>query len=203
MRKLLTAALACLLFMAAFTDTARADTVSYLTSLGYQTPQNYPRSAAMTQFDTALGTLTKVELRFKPATKAYMVSENEANIPSTHVGTLQPIFNVSRPGGSVYITTGTFHSWSYNLDAYDGTTDFAGPSGNTTAETTSGSLTSWTTLNSSEHSYFSGTGTATINTAIPNEGSMVTTSGANPMTAGVFAQCGGRYEVRYTYTPAP
>ena len=96
-------------------------------------PSSLPWSDAVqvASFDPAVGQLIGVRLSIDAFVRADLAAENQAEVPDlVHVQTLANV-RVALPNGEVVTELSFDASATWSLAAFDGKTDFAGPSGRT------------------------------------------------------------------------
>jgi PEP-CTERM motif len=187
---------------------AQAATISFGTTpaststltTGLQTT-NFISSLALPKFDTTLGTLTSVSIDFAGSVNSTIRFESLDASASTVTGTAAATVTLTRPDSSRLAIVLPTNARTATEAAFDGTTDFAGTSGNIFSNV-SGTLTAPTvTLTSaSDLALFSGAGSI----ALPVTGTGSSTAfGPGNVVSQINTQASGSAFVVYTYNATP
>jgi len=179
---------------AALTGGAQAATVSYFDSLG-EADTDWSGTLSVAKFDTSLGDLTKVTFRYGGLLWSALEVENRSTESSTEIDARMVgaiVFGL--PIGEI-VDLVLENAFSASLESFDGSIDFAGPSGYAFAPRTVEN--SETKVFNSLLSLFQGPGTLDI--TADASGTVVLTGGGNVLT-GIETRASAWLEVIYEYS---
>ena len=156
-------------------------------------------SAAISQFDPALGTLQSVNITVSADLVGSIAAENlgssAASVSTTDAVTL----TLDLPGSTPTFAYGPSISDSMSLGAFDGSVDYAGTSGRIDQLSVQ-PVSSSTTLNiAADLAPFTGQGVVVLPVSAT---SSATIDGPGNLAAGLLTDAGGTVSVSYTYLPA-
>jgi len=156
---------------------------------------DWASSVSLTQFDPSLGTLTNVSLQVSVSGTQTLRVENLDVAPRSVTATGAMIVTLTTPSSATVQATAN-NVINQNLAAFDGTIDFAGPSGITVSGLSNSGSTSASYTPMSD---FVGLGVVTMPL---NAIGTVTATGGGNLVAQVSTVAGGQACVQYTYTAA-
>ncbi len=175
---------------------ANAASISFTTSYPPGFPPalattNWAQDLTLNQFDPSLGTLTQIVFTYNGSVTANIQVESLDAAPATVTGNSAAdiIF-----GGPISDTLNIAQAQAINLDAFDGTIDFAGASGHVFAPI-SGSDSGMTTLNAG-FAPFIGLGTFDISV---NATGTSNATGAGNLISQIATTAGAEITVTYHY----
>ncbi len=149
------------------------------------------------QFDPSLGTLEAVSITVVSDLNASLALENLGSVAGTAALTDNGGFSLILPGMTAFNVAGPTLSASATLQAFDGTTDFAGASG-TLISGLAGATSVTETIEQSLSSYI-GNGTTTIDLS---SFSPAVLTGPADLAAELLTNAGAVVEVSYVYAPS-
>jgi hypothetical protein len=155
----------------------------------------WDRSLSLNQFDPSLGTLAAVSITVVTDLNTSMALENLGSIAGTATLTDNGGFSLILPGMTAFNLAGPTLSANATLQAFDGTTDFAGASG-TLVSGMSGTNSVTETIEQSLSSYI-GNGTTTIDLSSFSPTVLI---GPADLAAELLTNAGAVVEVSYIYT---
>ncbi|MCS7166330.1 MAG: SdrD B-like domain-containing protein [Gemmatales bacterium] len=162
-----------------------------------ETRTNTSLSQMVSQFDPNLGRLTAIEIIVQGRIATTIQVENLDPAPATITATFSGSLTLTGPGLSTTVTTSS-DSLTHNAAAYDGFSDFTGPSGTTFGpRTVSGSRTVILT-DASTLQAWTGTGTVTLSSLGRTNSSA---TGGN-LLAQISGLAGAEVTIRYRYIPS-
>jgi hypothetical protein len=97
------------------------------------TPTNWMDDVTVSQFDPSLGTLQSIRFTLTTSITGSAAAENLGNDNANVLLEFSSVINLTRPDGSVIMTDNPLVSFNDGLAPFDGTIDFAPPSGITHA----------------------------------------------------------------------
>jgi hypothetical protein len=156
-------------------------------------------SAAIAQFDPALGTLESINITLSDNILAHVGAENLGSTAASFSATDTATLTLDLPVSTSTETVAASVSDTRSLAAFDGSADYAGASGYSTnlAAQTSGS----TDVLTDRADLAAFTGHRAV--VLPIAGtSAATIDGPGNLMAGLFTEAGGTAAVSYTYIPA-
>ncbi len=187
--------------LACMATTSKAEVICHDGGVG-ATQTNWTRFVNVPLFDPSLGTLTQVSWTFGSGAAWFPQAENLDNLPATVTLNLAASLTLFDPNGNPIANTIPTGNTTLNLPAFDGTLDFAGPSGyNQTAGITGGSsIPPGSSVSPSFLAMFTGVGTA--NLMVTATGTSFASGGTNVSTNfPTFVQA--NVQICYTFIPAP
>jgi hypothetical protein len=154
-------------------------------------------SAAVSQFDPALGALQSVNISISTDLVGSIAAENLGNSSPTVSTTDTVSLTLDLPGGTPTLAAAASASDSMRLGAFDGAVDYSGASGRIDPLSMPGGLS--TTLDSAgDLAAFTGQGETVLPvTATSN----ATIDGPGNLAAGLLTDAGGTVSISYTYIP--
>jgi hypothetical protein len=152
---------ACVLAVAFGTGSAHADPIVQTQTLA-DAPSDFSSGVTFNKFDPTLGTLTGVGVNLTGNVTGSVAYESREAAPSTLSASLDGSVAVGRPDNSPIIAVAPSASTFANLAAFDGTTDFAGPSGGSVVLSSNASAMTSGTLSTADKALFTGPGTITL-----------------------------------------
>jgi protocatechuate 3,4-dioxygenase beta subunit len=164
------------------------------------TATNWNQSFTLPQFDPSLGTLTGVEILNQDPITSDIKVENTANSAGTITATISGTLTLTGPGlTGPGLVTNLGANESIFLQAYDGTLDFKGPSGNDFGNKVVNG--SGTTLLTDPTSLALYTGTGTVSFSEEADAS-ATAAGPGNLVVMVQTTAAAQISVIYHYTPS-
>ena len=156
-------------------------------------------SAAVNQFDPALGTLQSVNITISDDLLGSFAAENLGN-SATSVGTTDAAaLTLDLPGSTPTFATTVSASDSMSLGAFDGSVDYAGTSGHIDPLAAQSDGSGTTLSSAADLAPFTGDGVVVLPVGAT---SSATIDGPGNMAAGLLTDAGGTVSVSYTYIPA-
>jgi hypothetical protein len=163
------------------------------------TRTDYTKDVSVSQFDPSLGTLTGVEIINDATFTSAIKIESLDNAPSEVTATVSGTLALQGPGVNSLVTSPE-NSEKVNVDAFDGTMDFAGPSGHDfgTKRATGSQAVTLSAANQ-DLSAFVGTGAVNF-----TETAHATSSASGPgnLLSMINSTASGNLRVIYHYTPS-
>jgi hypothetical protein len=172
-------------------------TIPQVVTLASQT-SGWIGTASFDQFNPALGTLVDIVLNVGNTVAGTFSAENLESVPASVNMSEAASMTVGTPGFGTAATAIAAGGDSLSLGAYDGTSDFAGPSGQSaTIAGPAGSGTSQATLvDGIDLAAFTGTGTIAL--PVSTSGTSVVTGPSNLLSE-ITQHTGGTVSVSYVY----
>jgi hypothetical protein len=158
--------------------------------------------AALQQFDPSLGILYSVNISVVSDIEAAAGLENLGPTGSAFSVGETALVSLDRPDGSALFQSTSETGVSGNLAAYDGTTDFSGPSGFldlSLSGVSNPSIGTEDDVAANDLALFTGTGSISLTATSTGTSSL---SGPGNLAAELRANAGAQIAVSYTYVPA-
>jgi len=164
-------------------------------------PVGWTETATVNRFDPAAGTLRAVNLRLTTSLPATASLENHDIVGNSAVVNQQATTRVMAPGLASALASATAQTSrpSAFLDAFDGTDDFAGPSGTVLSSGAQSASTTLQVTDSASLAAFTGAGTLDLSVQSVG-GSRI--DGMPELLAELAATAGGTLQISYTYEPS-
>ena len=164
---------------------------------------NFNASVAIPMFDRNLGTLLDVSFSLGGTIMSRIRIENVDDAPQTVVATAQGSITLTRPDGTTLVAVLPAQSVSDSLQVFDGTVDFAGPSGVDFGAVT-GSIvdTSGILTDAADLSLFSAAGGGSLLLPVAARGQS-RVAGSGNITSAIQTQGEGSVQVTYDYAASP
>ncbi len=150
------------------------------------------------RFDPSLGTLTSIDVVHTATITSSLKAESLDSDPTTVTGTVSGTLTLTGPGGKTFSVTPNVAVGSFDAAAYDGVSDFAGPSGHDFGEHTATDSTTTTITDAATLAVYTGTGSVSFTEKAA--ASSHTTGGGNVLNQ-VNTTAGGQVVVTYHYVP--
>lgn len=178
---------------------AQADVISFNASVPLQST-NFTSNLSVPKFNSALGTLTKVEFTLEGHVEGEAKFESLDAEPATVEMELAASIAIQRPDFTVLVISLPTASTSDLVTAFDGLIDFGGTSGKTYPALSADDIEMSSTVNPVDLALFTGAG----NISLPVEAlGQSTGSGAGNLLLQFSTSASAELEVKYTYTPVP
>ena len=196
------------MFANTVTTTPQVDTFASQTS-------GWTATAPFAQFNPALGTLDEIQLNVSDTDTGTFAAENLEAMPASVWMSETAALSVAVPGPSSSVTATATNSDYFALGAFDGSADFAGPSGRSEAVADSTAAHGYVSsgglpygfpefpnaINLTDSAALAAfTGTGTIAPPVSDAGSSLVTGPAN-LFSEITQQSGGTVSISYVYTP--
>lgn len=179
---------------------ADAATVLYTSNVQATQTTNYATSLGLQKFNPALGTLQSVKVTLFGNLSGSLRFESFDASPSTIVTNLSASLTLTRPDNSTLIVTIPAFSQTFNVAAFDGTFDWGGTSGFTSAAINASSSNAVVLTGATDLALFTGLGS--LNSPLRAQGTSSATGSGNLVTQ-FTTKAGGYATVEYTFAAVP
>jgi hypothetical protein len=158
----------------------------------------WTQTQSLQQFDPSLGTLTSIDLVNAGTITSDIRVENLEATAMTVVGTVGGSVTLSGPGIMALTAQGSDNE-SFNAQAFDGSIDFAGPSGHDFGSKTATGQNTLTLSDPASLASFTGTGSVTLS---EQGGATSQATGGGNLMAWITSTSSAQVTVVYHYTPS-
>jgi len=161
------------------------------------TATNFSKEVTVPQFDSALGTLTSVDITFNGTLTSQLKVESRDQTPTTINGQVSGTLNVEGPGvAELKITPNS--ALSFPASAYDGVLDYGGTSGKDFGAVPADGTKTVTLTTDSDLAAYTGTGTVPFTISATSSSNA---SGPGNLSSEISSTGEGSINVIYHYTP--
>jgi hypothetical protein len=184
----------------ALSTAASAATVVYNSNVITPKTTDYSDALSIPKFDPALGALQSIKVTLFGNLEGFVRFESLDASATTVTTNLTATLTLTRPDNTTIVVTIPAFSETRNVAAYDGVTDFAGPSGFTSPDIIASSSNFVTLTSATDLALFTGPGV--LNGPLLAAGVSSATGAGNLITQ-FHTEAGGYASVEYTYAAVP